>query len=80
MKMNLYSLYDKTSEEFNAPFMVKNDKLAIKAVNTFIDSKNNQITADDFDLFCVGVFDTDNGKVEALFSPVDFKNEVKENG
>lgn len=72
----MYSLFDKTSEEFNAPFLMKNDKLAIKAVKTFLAGKENQVTINDFDLYCVGTFDVDNGKVKSLFIPIDLKEQV----
>lgn len=51
--MKIYSIYDKVSKRFNAPFLAENDDVANRSFQNGV--KSNPF-ASDFDLYCVGIF------------------------
>ena len=64
MKLLMYSICDKQTS-YIFPFPAYSDPAAVR--NFAAEINNNQISKDnpgDFDLFCVGEFDTETGIVE----------------
>lgn len=65
--MFLYSVYDDLTEEFSAPFMVKNDKLAIHGFENDLANIAEQsvrrrtgIDVSNYTLYKIAEFDTEN--------------------
>lgn len=54
--MKLYSVYDKVSKRFNAPFVAENDEVANRSFQLGV--KDNPFS-EDFDLYDVGTFNFD---------------------
>lgn len=68
MKLNAYSLNDKKSRTFAAPFFFHNDAQAIRAL---VATARDEITTiakfpEDFDLYRIGSFDDSTGQLETL--------------
>lgn len=58
MKMRVYSIYDIKAEEYGPLFLAKNDDVAGRMIkNQFKDLLYPQ----DYDLYCVGLFDVESG-------------------
>lgn len=67
---SLYSVYDTMAEEFGPVFMARNDQVAKRAViNMMVKS---EASANEFQLYKVGVFNTTTGSVMADKKEVDF--------
>lgn len=62
MNYQLYCVYDKIAEQYGAPFCSLNDATATRSFNQQINS-NPMSEPTDFELYCVGLFDTDNGSI-----------------
>lgn len=58
--MKMYSVFDKVSKNFNAPFVAENDAVALRS---FYHGVKDSPFCDDLELYCVGSFD-----------PADYKN------
>lgn len=74
MKINLYSVYDKVSGQYNTPFGAPNDTHAVRSFRMEVNRPNEQNVvyhnAKDFKLVKVGTFDHETGTVggpEAAF-------------
>lgn len=65
MILNLYSVFDTKAKTYSQPIFQENDDVSIRSA---IDTMNagNSLIADhpeDFQIFCVGTFDQDTGKI-----------------
>lgn len=78
MKQQFYTVYDIQAEEYGSPFTSKNDLTGARAFrNLLINNPNKK----DFELYKIGEFDTDTGKIstynkdkiEVLFSPKEME-------
>ncbi len=58
MKVNIYTIYDKVSEECGPVFQSKNDVVAYRAFKNLI-SDTPSVNMDDYDLYCLGLLDTE---------------------
>lgn len=58
MTYKLYSIYDKDAEEFGPLFNAKNDVVATRYVEDMIKNVKN---VDSYAVYCMGVYDTENG-------------------
>lgn len=59
----LYSIFDNVAGEYGLPYPSKNDKTAIRMFRNILHSTQN-VDVDDYSLFYVGDFDSDNGTFE----------------
>ncbi len=59
MKVNIYTIYDKVSEECGPVFQSKNDVVAYRAFKHLI-SEESSVNPNDYDLYCLGLFDTES--------------------
>lgn len=66
MKMFGFSLKDKVAEEFSLPFFAKNNGVGVRIGLGII--KNVLGNQDDYELHCVGRFDTERGEMEFIGS------------
>lgn len=64
MKKQLMSIYDRVSGQFSSPLLFDNYKCGIRYFGYLL-SQNEQVKhdADDYQLFAVGVFETDTGLI-----------------
>lgn len=60
MQLFVYLIFDKVAHSFAAPFVQPNEACAIRFFNHAINANQNAEPSD-FELFCLGVFDTSNG-------------------
>lgn len=60
MQYNIYSVYDKTAEEFGPPFVAVNDGVAKRQYKNFGIPEALQ---DEYELHCIGTFDSKDGSV-----------------
>lgn len=81
----LYSIYDSVANEYSQPFMANNDECAKRMIiNSF--SKNDAFHSNDYTLFCLGSFDTENGVIVpistyvCLIADLFLSEEVKSDG
>lgn len=61
MKVGLYSIYDKVAQESGPVFQAKNDDVAIRATCNLLADVH---AIDDYILYRVGTFDTDNHMID----------------
>lgn len=54
--MKLYSIYDKVAKRYNPPFVAENDDVANRS---FQKGMLNQPFAEDMDLYCLGIFNSE---------------------
>lgn len=62
MKLNIYAVYDVVSESSGDLFICKNDELAIRAFNRYIDDaakKDNYFNPTDYRLLRLGIYDNE---------------------
>ena len=66
MKLNLYSIFDKAVESFNAPFYMHTDKEAIRAFNAECMNPESKIAQHpvDFELHMLGTFDNQTSVID----------------
>lgn len=70
MNMNLYSVRD-VNVGFNQPFVEVNDETAIRGFAYAVNNSDIMgFKPQDFDLYCVGTFDTDCGKIEPMYPAI----------
>lgn len=64
MKKQLMSIYDRVSGQFSSPLLFDNYKCGIRYFGYLL-SQNEQVKhdADDYQLFAVGVYETDTGVI-----------------
>jgi hypothetical protein len=82
MKKNMYSIYDRKSNSYAAPFIELTDGTAIRAIQDVMNNNaNHQFVryADDFQLVRVGMFDEDAGiLIDDLRGEVIELNQLKD--
>ena len=66
MKVNIYTIYDKVACESGPIFQAKNDGVALRCFMSLMKETPNVVPSD-YDVYCLGEFDTDNRS----FVPVD---------
>ena len=66
MIYNLYTIYDSVAKECGPVFQAKNDGVALRCFMSLIKDTPN-INPTDYDVYCLGEFDTDSRS----FVPVD---------
>lgn len=66
MKVNVYTIYDVVAKECGPIFQSKNHDVAIRAFNSLL-SETSNVDVSDFDLYCLGEFDTE----KCSFVPLD---------
>ncbi len=59
MKVNIYTIFDKVQEECGPVFQAKSDVVAYRAFKRII-SDTPSVHFDDYDLYCLGLFDTES--------------------
>lgn len=70
--MKMFSVYDKKAECFSAPFFLKATGLALRGFSDMINAnEQTQYSAhpEDFDLYELGEWDDETGKVEQYAEP-----------
>lgn len=68
MQVCLFSLYDVLAKEWGNPFVAKNTDVAVRVVrDSFRRTPNMEIK--DYQLFCMGTFDSETGCIVALPEP-----------
>lgn len=75
MKLSIYSIYDNTANSFSPPFCSVNDNDAKRQF--FMSAKSIPLMIsypDDFDLHCIGEFDTDTAQ---LFPAPDYATRIQ---
>lgn len=81
--MKVFAVFDKKAEMFYNPFFMKATGLALRGFSDMINANDNSQYAlhpEDFNLFELGVFDEDTGKIEQYSEPrmlgngLDYKN------
>lgn len=71
MKLQIYSIYDKKGEVYHPPFYQHNDATAKRQFNEMCKDKNQPMAhyPEDYQLFRLGVFNDDSGKIEGVNNP-----------
>ena len=85
MVYNIYSIYDSVAEEYGPIFNAKSDAVAKRAVTGILNS--GEIRSNDYDLYCLGSYDTDTGEINSVVEFVgncrnivaEFASEVNDN-
>lgn len=80
MKKNLYSIYDKKSQQFQPPFIEVTDASAIRLMSELMTKKPDiQFSAypEDFSLYNLGFYNIDNGDIENLIDGIKLIVELK---
>ena len=60
MIKRIYSLYDKLAKNYSDPFVAVNDDVVFRQLRF---DKTLAVVPEDFDLYCLGEFDSDTGEV-----------------
>lgn len=80
MIVQVYSIFDIKAVEYGPFFLAKNDDIAFRMIK---DQFHDLIVPDDYDLYCLGTFDTESGLLAVSSQRVcnlsDFFPPVKEN-
>lgn len=79
MKIKIYCLYDKDAEQLNqVTFNAPNDKVAKRIVKTALENdKNLKMNAKQYDVRCVGEFDTEEPeKTTKIYEVEDIAKEM----
>lgn len=63
MIYTFYSVFDKGAEEYSVPFPAKNNAIAGRNFQQFLDRVPDTLKLDDFDLFYLFTWDDDTGIV-----------------
>ena len=65
MNLNAYCFFDRATKDFTQPFYAFNDALAERTVINILNSGASDVAKHcwDFDLYCVAIFDTVDGKL-----------------
>ena len=66
MKVNIYTIYDTVAKECGPIYQAKNHDVAVRAFKSLISDTPN-VNVSDYDLYCLGEFDTE----ARSFVPVD---------
>lgn len=82
MKLKSFAIWDEKAKSFVAPFFLPEVGMAVRTFKDCINDKNHAFGKhpEDYTLFRVGTFDTDDGSfesgVEVLHNGVALKDEV----
>ena len=68
MKVNIYTIYDTVAKECGPIYQAKNHDVAVRAFRSLISDTPN-VNALDYDLYCLGEFDTERCSFVALEVP-----------
>lgn len=66
MKNNIYTIYDTVAKECGPIYQAKNHDVAVRAFKSLISDTPN-VKVSDYDLYCLGEFDTE----KCSFVPVE---------
>lgn len=66
MKVNIYTIYDSVAKECGPIYQAKNHDVAVRAFKSLISDTPN-VKVSDYDLYCLGEFDTE----KCSFVPVE---------
>lgn len=71
MKYKIFSIFDSKAENFNTPIFLPTEGQALRIFDDMVNSQDNEIAKhpEDYTLFCVGEFDSDQGLVTPLLTP-----------
>lgn len=83
MKFEIFSVYDAKAEQFNTPMFLPKKGQAIRAFADQVKDPASELAKhpEDYTLFCLGSYESDDGKFEpgtspvALCSALDFKED-----
>jgi len=65
MKLGLYVMYDRVSEEYSPPFLARNDQEATRSFMSSLQNGAYSLYPQDFSLSCCGVFDSSTAEITA---------------
>ena len=68
MKVNIYTIYDTVAKECGPIYQAKNHDVAVRAFKSLI-SETPNVNVSDYDLYCLGEFDTEKCSFVALEVP-----------
>lgn len=74
MNFNIYTIYDRVSGTYGEPFLAQKDVIAQRRFNYFM--QNSPMVSQDCELYCLGCFDTECGKIESISPMFICKSEV----
>lgn len=82
MILRIYAIRDIKAAAFAPPFFMQRDEMAIRAFSDAIKDPNHQMSrhAEDYELFHLGEFDDESGKVEPVVGPRFLANGLGEVG
>jgi hypothetical protein len=71
MKMNVYAVRDQKAGSYFQPFFIQNQQLAIRAIQDCMSDPGHQFSkhTEDFSLWCIGVYDDQNGTIKPNEQP-----------
>lgn len=65
MKQNIYSIYDRATSEYAAPFFTANDESAIRAIRGAFSSQSQLVLyPSDYVVMCIGFFNSETGLID----------------
>lgn len=72
MKQNIYSIYDRATMEYAAPFFAPSDETAARCVRGAFDSHSQLVLYPaDYVVKCIGSFDSETGTVDGAIRLVE---------
>lgn len=72
MKQNIYSIYDRATMEYAAPFFTTTDEAAIRAIRGAFGPQSQLVLYPaDYVVKCIGIFDSETGAVESAVRQVE---------
>ena len=71
MKVNIYTIYDSVAKECGPIYQAKNHDVAVRAFHSLM-SETSNVLSTDYDLYCLGEFDTE----KCSFVPLDVPSEI----
>lgn len=80
MKQKLYSIFDKATGAYAAPFTQPTNAGAIRAIKMDMENENSMLGkhSGDYELWFVGEFDTDTGQITSTIERVVWLGSLKE--
>lgn len=71
MKFKIFSIFDSKAETFNTPIFLPTDGQAIRIFDDMTNDGKSEVSKhpEDYTLFVLGEFDSDNGLVTPLNTP-----------
>ena len=72
MKQNIYSIYDRATMEYAAPFFTTTDEAAIRAIRGAFGPQSQLVLYPaDYVVKCIGSFDSETGTVDGAIRQVE---------